>query len=153
MPDKLERKAEATTDQQGLQRTADMDQTVNQIVDAILGNSDKRNRSQAEAVAANLERLREALQCVRNVACDALRDAAPNQTIMVVTEEGTSDIIACRPVSDTVASNFDKLKSIRESGRQFRLCVDFVVVKGKTLTSAEACKTFLRHLDWDYDDD
>jgi hypothetical protein len=114
-------------------------------------NAAQRERLRAEALAADLEVLREALRCVRQVTCEALADAAPKRTMMVVSESG-GDLIACFPVSDAVANNYDKKRSIHELSKQLWMSVDFVEVRGKTLTSVEACETVLRHLDRADDD-
>lgn len=98
----------------------------------------------AEAMAGEISILRQALQSVRSVASDALADVAPERTIMVIAED--TEIVACCPVSDVVAHDHDKKRSIRELGSQFHLSVDFVKINCRTFTSVEACKKFLRDL-------
>jgi hypothetical protein len=150
MPEQSEPESARTSrTQQELQSGSD--EIATKIVKELERSQAERERLRAEAMASDLEILREALRCVRRVTCEALADAAPERTIMVVKEERNGDIIACCPVSDAVANNYDKTRSIHEQSKEYLLSVDFVRVQCKTLSSAEACKKFLRHLNGDDD--
>jgi hypothetical protein len=119
-----------------------------QALDAAI---DENRRLQANAMAANLVILREALRRVRDLTCEALADAAPDLTIMVVREEGFGDVIACASVSDALANHHDKTHSIHASSKRLGMAVDFIRVQRGTLASTEACEQFLRQLNFEDD--